>query len=697
MDRRQKIHIPLSTALRMVAQYLWVKLSEQIWAIAFVTVYLLVFQLVVLRSAPAQAGVVAGGIAMVVFGLTLFLEGLVHGLMPLGERVGLQLPQRGGISSIVLFGVLLGLGATLAEPAIAALRTAGEQITAWEAPLLYYLLESNPGALVGAVASGVGAAVALGMMRFYFGLSLKPFILTIIPALLVLSVWFSLDDSLHGIVALAWDTGAVTTGPVTVPMVLALGIGVSRATGKSKTAGRGFGIIMLASALPVLAVLLLGAALRTVMPQPSDQVSFFAPRNRSAALRVFKTEQELARHAFQHGSPAGRQAFFGDLDTYERTLQQLRHDDRLRRSLLGNLDWEPWLQTQAAETEREIISRAESAGSDAVASAPEAATPATGWGTVLLQEGLLALRAVVPLSALLLFVLLVLLRDRLRFFDEVVFGICIALFGMTLVTSGIRLGLAPLGDDVGSRLPQVYRAEPVVQRIVIDDFDPGLVFETITPRGERMGYFYLHDNDAPRLVPFDPDRFSQKGRRYEHVEQRPALFGLELTRMGVVLVFLFAFGLGYGSTLAEPALNALGHTVEEITVGTIKGVSMIRVVSIGVGLGLVAGVARIMYGIPIMWLLTPAYLVLLPLTLWGEEEFTGVAWDSGGVTTGPVTVPLVMAMGLGIGGELGVVDGFGMASLASVFPILSVSMYGYWVRAREQRSMRKAERGDDDA
>ena len=97
-----------------------------------------------------------------------------------------------------------------------------------------------------------------------------------------------------------------------------------------------------------------------------------------------------------------------------------------------------------------------------------------------------------------------------------------------------------------------------------------------------------------------------------------------------------------------------------------------------------------------IWLLAPPYLLLIPLTIWSEEDFAGIAWDSGGVTTGPVTVPLVLAMGLGIGGELGVVDGFGVVSMASVFPILSVSLYGFMIRARQRRSINQAERSDGD-
>ena len=79
-------------------------------------------------------------------------------------------------------------------------------------------------------------------------------------------------------------------------------------------------------------------------------------------------------------------------------------------------------------------------------------------------------------------------------------------------------------------------------------------------------------------------------------------------------------------------------------------------------------------------MLIPAYLFAIVLTFFSTEEFVNIAWDSAGVTTGPITVPLVLAMGLGVGGAVNVVEGFGMLSMASIGPIISVMMTGLWVR-----------------
>ena len=142
--------------------------------------------------------------------------------------------------------------------------------------------------------------------------------------------------------------------------------------------------------------------------------------------------------------------------------------------------------------------------------------------------------------------------------------------------------------------------------------------------------------------------------------------------------------MGYSATLAEPALNALGATVEQITVGTFKKQLLMQAVAIGVGVGIALGVTKIIYNVPLIWMLVPPYLVLMVLTFLSNEDFVNIGWDSAGVTTGPVTVPLVLAMGLGIGGQVGSIEGFGILSMASVCPILSVLIVGLFVTKRRQ-------------
>ena len=240
--------LPIGDSLAMIGGYAKSRIMGQIKSVAFIILYLVFFQVAILRTPLANAWGTAGGIALVVFGLAFFLEGLVLGMMPIGERVGVKLPAKVGIVPICIFGIILCCGSTLAEPAISSLKTAGATITAWDSPLLYMILDKYSGMLVNAVGAGVGLAVALGMCRFYYGWNIKPIIFVVIPLVMAMTVYASFNANLSKIIGLAWDCGAVTTGAVTVPLVLALGIGVSRTANKGSGNDGGFGIIMLASA-----------------------------------------------------------------------------------------------------------------------------------------------------------------------------------------------------------------------------------------------------------------------------------------------------------------------------------------------------------------------------------------------------------------------------------------------------------------
>lgn len=686
---KKRIKIPFGTATGMLGTYAKDRIVEQIRLIAFVIIYLVAFQMLILQVPLADALPIAGGIGMVVFGLAFFLEGLLLGLMPLGERVGVKLPAKFGIIFIAVFGIFLGFGSTVAEPAISSLRTAGGSVTAWDAPMLYMLLERYTQPLVYSIGAGVGLAVALGMFRFYYELSIKPFIYTIIPVVLGLSLYMSFDGTLSSIIGLAWDSGAVTTGAVTVPLVLALGIGVSRAASKNKASSGGFGIILLASAFPILSVLILGLALRASSPEKTTEEHFFAKENRPYALKLFDDEQGLLHHAFTRGSEVGRKAFFADDARYFATLNNLANDPKSLKDLLGNMSLETWLSQKASEDERKYVASVKTEPIEIASGLP--------LSRVLKEESRISLQAVLPLTFLLLIVLLVFLREKLRYKDEITLGVIFTLIGMALLTSGIRLGLGPLGGQVGAQLPRAFSKEAkFIDSKMIAPFDSALVFNTIALDGTQKQFFNLMEGNEIKTIEFVPERFDKENNIYEHVIKRAPLLGPNLTLIGILLVLLFAFGMGFGATMAEPGLNALGITVEELTVGAIKRSQILLVVSLGVGIGLVLGVIRILYDLPLVWFIVPGYLILLPLTYFSEDEFTAIAWDCGGVTTGPVTVPLVLAMGLSIGSELSVVDGFGILACASFSPILTVLGFGLITRARQRRIVNTSTEDSDE-
>ena len=531
---------------KILQPYLSTRFIDQARAVVPLAIYLALFQYLVLQTPVMDASIIAGGLFAVMIGLMMFMEGLKLGLMPFGEIIGNTLPRKLPLAGVLFIAFLLGIGVTFAEPAIGALQVAGSIVNPEQAPYLFTLLNDRSGATVLLVGLGVGLAAVLGTVRFLRGWSLKPMIFMSVTPTLILSIIAFMDPELTKIVGLAWDCGAVTTGPVTVPLVLALGLGVAAAAGKGADSSlSGFGIVTLASVFPILGVLIL---------------SFYTAYTVPAELIIEKAaEIKLAA-----------QTATSQPQWYEVT---------------------PW------------------------------------------TEVILGVRAIVPLVIFLAVVLLVILREKLKNAFITYYGIILAVVGMCIFNIGLTYGLAKLGDQSG-----------------------GLIAGAFT------------SIDAITASP------------------------LYSMTVGVGIAGLFAWVLGLSATLAEPALNALGMTVQNLTNGAFKKSMLMIAVAFGVGTGIMLGVLKLIYGFHIMYILIPGYTLGLILTLLSTEEFVNVGWDSAGVTTGPVTVPLVLAMGLGFGNALGSTDGFGILAAASICPIVAVLTLGIYVQFKVKREERRVAR-----
>ena len=519
---------------RLVAPYVAPKALEQLRAVLPIALFLALFQLLVLRAGVRGPEAIALGIVAVMAGLMCFMEGVRLGLMPFAENIGYLLPSRARRTTVYGVAFALGVLATLAEPAIGALKAAGALTDPARAPLLKHVLDTHSDELVWAVGLGVGAAVVVGILRVVLGWTLKLVVVATLVPCLAMTLWFALDPRLAPVLGLAWDCGAITTGPVTVPLVLALGIGVANAAGEEDNPLSGFGIVTLASLFPAMGVmvlaLLVGGDATSVSPPP----------------------------------PAA-------------------------------LAWHE--QTPAAEV-------------------------------------IASLRAIVPLTLFLWLVQRVLLGERVKEGSFAGYGIAMALLGMLLFNLGLTWGLAPLGSQAGGLVPAAFVPLP-------------------------------------------------------QAEGSP-LFGYAA---GIAVALGFAALLGLGATIAEPALLAMGITVETLTDGAFRRNVLVHTVAVGVAIGTALGVAKIAFDWPLAWLLVPAYLLALGMTLVSREEYVNLAWDSAGVTTGPVTVPLVLALGLGLGAAVNAVDGFGVLALASAGPIVSVLGMGLWIRLREFLAARADAKG----
>jgi hypothetical protein len=534
-----KIQLRSLDIVRLIKPYISVRLNEQIKAVVPLAIYLALFQLFILKQNISDHWVITAGMISVIVGLMLFMEGLKVGLMPFGETIGTVLPSKSSLPVVLFIAFLLGIGVTFAEPAIGALKAAGSIVNVTEAPYLYALLNDFSGMLVLIVGMGVGLAAVVGTLRFLYSWSMKPVIYcTLIPTL-ALTIYVMGNPFLSNVLGLAWDSGAVTTGPVTVPLVLSLGIGIASSAGKGSSSLSGFGIVTLASLFPIMGVL--GLAIFIYMTVPAADII----ANAAMAAEV--------------SAPAWHEVT-------------------------------PWLEIK------------------------------------------LGIQAIVPLVLFLLAVLTLVLKEQVKNKLNTFYGIFLCVLGMVIFNVGLSYGLAKLGGQSGGLVPAAF---------TFIDF----------------------------------------------VEDSP----LYSYGFGIFIALLFAWLLGFGATLAEPALNALGSTVENLTNGAFKKSMLMYSVGIGVACGISLGILKLVLNIPVVLILLPFYFLAIFLTYISTEDFVNIAWDSAGVTTGPVTVPLVLAMGLGFGNAMGSLDGFGILSLASICPILAVLLTGIWVQWKIRRRHKKSE------
>ncbi len=158
-------------------------------------------------------------------------------------------------------------------------------------------------------------------------------------------------------------------------------------------------------------------------------------------------------------------------------------------------------------------------------------------------------------------------------------------------------------------------------------------------------------------------------------------------------IYLFAFLVGFSTTIAEPSLIAVANKAEEASRQAISAWRLRIAVAIGVAIGITLGTFRIVTGTPLYIYILAGYIVVAVQTLLSPRMIIPLAYDSGGVTTSTVTVPLVAALGLGLAsnipGRSPVIDGFGLIAFASLFPIISVLGYAQLVQWKVKRQEHK--------
>jgi len=250
----------------------------------------------------------------------------------------------------------------------------------------------------------------------------------------------------------------------------------------------------------------------------------------------------------------------------------------------------------------------------------------------------LTIRDVLPILAILIGFQLFVLRRKIPNLKPVAIGFVFVLFGLTFFLLGLEKALFPLGKLMAEQLTN-------------PDF---LGLPDPTVKGHWLDYSW---------------------------------------------VYLFAFAIGSSTTIAEPSLLAVAIKAQQVSGGAIAATGLRIAVALGVAIGISIGTYRIVSGTPLTYYIIAGYIVVIIQTFYAPKIITALAYDSGGVTTSTVTVPLVAALGLGLStqvpGSNPLLDGFGLIAFASLFPIMAVLGYaqiGEWRNRRQNKSQPQGER-----
>jgi hypothetical protein len=250
------------------------------------------------------------------------------------------------------------------------------------------------------------------------------------------------------------------------------------------------------------------------------------------------------------------------------------------------------------------------------------------------------LKDVLPIIGVIVFFQLVIIRKKIDHPGRLIYGFCLVIVGLAIFMIGLEEGLFPLGETMSRQL---------------------------------TNFHFLAKGNTAILKEIDTTG-------YVH----PSLY---------FWTYIFGFCIGFSTTIAEPALLAVALKAEEVSTGAISPWGLRFAVALGVAIGISLGCYRIVTGSPLHWYIVAGYLAVVCLTFFAPKMIIPLAYDSGGVTTSTVTVPLVAALGIGLAsnvpGRSVIVDAFGLIAFASLFPIISVLGYGIISEWRANMSRRK--------
>ncbi len=427
------------------------------------------------------------------FGISLFNLGADLAMTPMGEHIGSGLTKLKSVAILLSVCFAMGVLITVAEPDLSVL---ADQVKA--------IINST--ALIYTVGIGVGLFLVAAIIKIIFRQSLSSMLIYFYMVLFAFSCLLLVQGN-EELIPLAFDSGGVTTGPITVPFIMALGVGIASAVGGRNSSENSFGLIALCSVGPMLAVLVLGSMTNGALPQFVPDYDFDLN-----VLNVFST---------------------------------LLH------------------------TALEVIK---------------------------------ALGLIVVFFIILQIVCLKLPKKKLV---QISVGILYTFLGLVIFLSAVSVGFMPIGYKLGMQL----------------------------------------------------------------AENKP-------------LLIIFGFAIGMVVVLAEPAVHVLNKQVEEITEGTVSKKSMMIALSVGVGLSICLSMVRIVFDFNILYYLIPGYLISLGLSFFVPRLYTAIAFDSGGVASGPLTSSFILPFAVGAcfalqGADKILTDAFGIVAMVAMAPLITIQLLGF--------------------
>ncbi len=457
------------------------------------------------------------GAVLLVVGIGLFSLGADLAMTPMGTHVGSGLSRQKKLGLLLGVCFVLGMLITIAEPDLQVL---ANQVNA----------VMNGTLLIYTVGVGVGVFLLVAILKIVFQKSLSHILMLFYMLLFALALLLVVNGN-EPLLPMAFDSGGVTTGPITVPFIMALGVGISNVLGDRRSKENSFGLVSLCSVGPVLAVLVLG---------------IFSRSDLTYAVPDYRVSSDVA-DAFLH---------------------------------------------TAAHTCKEVA---------------------------------LALGLIVLFFMICQFVFLKLSHRQLA---KIAVGVAFTYVGLVMFLTGVNVGFMPIGYKLGH----------------------------------------------------------------------------ELAQCGDGLLIGFGIVVGVLVVLAEPAIHVLNGQVEDVTGGLVKKSSMMLGLCIGVGAAIGLSMIRIVFDFSLVYYIIPGYFISLALSLFVPPVYTAIAFDSGGVASGPMTSGFILPFAIGAcvslqGAEAVLRDAFGVVALVAMAPLITIQLLGFRgilaERRAERRAMKKILDADD--